>query len=68
MRECEVKPTIEEEHLLQMLGILEREYRKQAQPYVDRLVAIRTMRAEMQPMTITRDLALELGLIEQEKL
>jgi len=51
-------PTAEERYLLAAIADLQESYRKAAQPYVDRLIAIRRMR--MPVMIVSKD---ELAII-----
>lgn len=52
----------EERYLLEVLAMLRENYAKSAKPYIDRLVAIRSMQ-QPSPMIVTHEQAQALGLI-----
>ena len=58
MQECY---TAEARHLHEMLANLRRDYEKAAQPYIDRLVMIQSLRSPA-PMLVTAGQAQQLGL------
>lgn len=63
MQECY---TAEARHLHEMLANLRRDYEKAAQPYIDRLVMIQSLRSPA-PMLVTAGQAQQLGLLPEIK-
>jgi hypothetical protein len=59
---AEGEDSSEERYLLEALSKLQKSYNQAAKPYVDRLIAIRSIR--MPKMTITLELAKSLGLTQ----
>lgn len=51
----------EEQQLLEMIAMIQRDYQKQIQPYVDRLVLLRSLLPQ-HPVYITLEQAEKLGL------